>query len=262
MHLLITVHDGKRKPCDPGGDYSAGVAIPDPFYGLDQKLERVDWVGMFVLGLLGTGHCVGMCGPLIFAFPGRTGRFLPHLFYHLGRVATYTAIGGMMGGIGQLMTGAAADSGAGGAAIIKTALWLVASALLLALGINRLGVIREPGWLSAVSPERIPGFKGALNSAAGNRGGIAFFLMGMMLGFLPCGLSYGAFAQALGSASAPQGVLTTLAFAVGTAPGLLLLGTGASALFSRYRRQSDIISGVLMIIMAVKMGFKAVKMLF
>jgi sulfite exporter TauE/SafE len=224
-------------------------------------MERVDWVGMFLLGLIGTGHCVGMCGPLVFALPGRTGRFLPHLFYHFGRVATYTVIGGVMGGIGQLMAGAAAESGLGAAAIIKVSLWLVASTLLLVLGINRLGVIREPDWLSKVSPERIPGFKGALHGAVGNRGGTAFFLMGAILGFLPCGLSYGAFAQALGSASAAQGFLTTLAFAFGTAPGLLLLGTGASALFSRYRRQSDIIAGILMIVMAAKMAYKAIQTL-
>ena len=42
---------------------------------------------------------------------------------------------------------------------------------------------------------------------------------------------------------------------------IILLGTGASALFSRYRRQSDIVSGTLMIYMAVKMGHKAIRML-
>jgi len=223
-------------------------------------MDGVDLWGMFLLGLLGTGHCIGMCGPLIFAFPGRTGRFLPHVLYHLGRVTTYTVIGGIMGGIGQLMAGAAAGSGAGGVVMVKVSLWLVASALLLVLGITRLGIVREPGWLNFVSPERMPGFKNVLEGAAGNRGQAAFFLMGVMLGFLPCGLSYGAFAQALGNASAVQGILATLAFALGTAPGLILLGTGASALFSRYRRQSDIISGILMIYMAVKMGFKAIRM--
>jgi sulfite exporter TauE/SafE len=226
------------------------------------EMDRVDIWGMFLLGLLGTGHCIGMCGPLIFAFPGRTGRFLPHLLYHLGRVTTYTVIGGIMGGIGQVMAGAAAGGSSGGIVMVKVSLWLIAAALLLVLGVTRLGIIREPGWLNAVSPERIPGFKSALEGALGDRGRSAFFVMGVMLGFLPCGLSYGAFAQALGNANAILGVLATLAFGLGTAPGLILMGTGASALFSRYRRQSDIISGVLMIYMAVKMGHKAIKMLF
>jgi hypothetical protein len=44
-------------------------------------------------------------------------------------------------------------------------------------------------------------------------------------------------------------------------PGLILLGTDASAIFSRYRRQSDIFSGMIMILMALQMGFKALRML-
>lgn len=224
-------------------------------------MDGGDLWGMFLLGLLGTGHCIGMCGPLIFAFPGRTGRFLPHLLYHLGRVTTYTVVGGIMGGIGQLMAGAAAGSGPGMVAVVKVSLWLIAAALLLVLGATRLGIIREPGWLNGAAPERIPGFKSALKGAAGNRGQAAFFLMGVMLGFLPCGLSYGAFAQSLGNANVLRGVLATLAFALGTAPGLILLGTGASALFSRYRRQSDIIAGILMAYMGVAMGYKVIKML-
>ena len=61
----------------------------------------LDLISLFFLGLLGTGHCIGMCGPLVVAFPGRTGRVAPHLFYHLGRLVTYGGIGAMMGGIGS-----------------------------------------------------------------------------------------------------------------------------------------------------------------
>ena len=60
-----------------------------------------------------------------------------------------------------------------------------------------------------------------------------FLPLGLLLGFLPCGLSYGAFAQALGTGSSAAGALLVLAFAAGTVPGLLLLGTGLSAIFRR-----------------------------
>ena len=215
-------------------------------------MDRLDLWGMFMLGLLGTGHCIGMCGPLIFAFPGRTGKFMPHVWYHLGRVTTYTALGGIMGGLGQMLAGAAAGGATGslgGVNLIKGVLWLVAAALLMLFGVTRLGVIREPG------------FKRALHGATEHPGTAVFYFLGVMLGFLPCGLSYGAFAQALGTGNAAQGTLLVLAFAVGTVPGLILLGTGASAIFSRYRRQSDILSGAVMILMALKMGYKAMKML-
>jgi sulfite exporter TauE/SafE len=223
-------------------------------------MDRLDLWGMFMLGLLGTGHCIGMCGPLIFAFPGRTGKFMPHVWYHLGRVTTYTALGGVMGGLGQMLTGAATGA-LDGVVLIKGVLWLVAAAFLVLFGVTRLGVIREPGWLTALSPERIPGFKRALQDATEHPGTAVFYFLGIMLGFLPCGLSYAAFAQALGTGNAAQGTLLVLAFSVGTVPGLVLLGTGASAIFSRYRRPSDVLSGVVMILMALKMGHKAIRML-
>ncbi|MFO7708411.1 MAG: sulfite exporter TauE/SafE family protein [Desulfobacterales bacterium] len=222
-------------------------------------MDGVDIWGMFLLGLLGTGHCIGMCGPLIFAFPGRTGRLLPHLAYHLGRIATYTGVGAALGGIGQMMAGSGGDPG--GVVAVKVVLWLVAASLLLVLGVARLGIFPEPRWLSLVAPDRIPGFKVALEGATSGRGLAPFLVLGLILGFLPCGLSYGAFANALGTASVLKGTASTLAFAVGTAPGLILLGTGASALFNRFRRQSDILAGVLMILMAVKMAHKAISML-
>jgi hypothetical protein len=214
---------------------------------------------MFLLGLLGTGHCIGMCGPLIFAFPGRTGRLMPHLAYHLGRIATYTAVGAALGAVGQVMAGPGGDPGS--VATIKVVLWLVAASLLMVLGVARLGIFPEPRWLNLVSPERIPGFKSALGGATSGKGLAPFLFLGLILGFLPCGLSYGAFAQALGSASVLKGTVVTLAFALGTAPGLILLGSGASALFNRFRRQSDILAGILMIVMALKMGHKAFTML-
>ena len=57
-------------------------------------------VALFVLGLSGTSHCIGMCGPLVFAFPGKTGRLGPHLCYHAGRITTYTGMGILMGSVG------------------------------------------------------------------------------------------------------------------------------------------------------------------
>ncbi len=223
-------------------------------------MDGVDIWGMFLLGLLGTGHCIGMCGPLIFAFPGRTGRLMPHLAYHAGRVATYTGVGAVLGGVGQLMAGAAAGAG-GGVATVKIVLWLVAALFLLVLGTTRLGILPEPRWLSVVDISRMPWFKTALQGASENKSSFPFLVLGLILGFLPCGLSYGAFANALGTASLVKGTVSTLAFAVGTAPGLILVGTGASALFNRYRRPSDIIAGILMILMGLKMGHKAVTML-
>jgi hypothetical protein len=220
-------------------------------------MEHVDLAGMFMLGLLGTGHCLGMCGPLVFAFPGRTGRFMPHVWYHLGRMTTYAAVGGILGGVGAALAALTGMNTPSATASLQAGLRLMGAGLLAALGLVRLGWVREPRWLDQLSPEPIPGFKRALAGTSNSRGLAVFFVQGLLLGLLPCGLSYGAFAQALSAARAADGALLVLAFAIGTAPGLLLLGTGVAAIIRRYRRQSDIIAGILMLVMAAKLIFKA-----
>ncbi|MGE5256429.1 MAG: sulfite exporter TauE/SafE family protein [Hyphomicrobiales bacterium] len=220
-------------------------------------MEHVDLVGLFMLGLLGTGHCLGMCGPLIFVFPGRTGRFMPHVWYHLGRVTTYAAVGGILGGVGAGLAALTGMNTPADAAPLQAGLRLIAAALLTLLGLIRLGWVREPRWLDRLSLERIPGFQRAMDGLEHSGGASIFFAQGLMLGLLPCGLSYGAFAQALGTAGAAAGTLLVLAFALGTAPGLLLLGTGVAAVVRRYRRQSDIIAGILMLAMGARLAAKA-----
>ena len=220
-------------------------------------MEKVDLLGMFMLGLLGTGHCVGVCGPLVFAFPGRSGRFMSHVWYHLGRVTTYVAVGAVLGGVGALLAALTGMDTKADVANLQTWLRIFAAALLAVLGLIRLGWVREPRWFDLLNPERIPGFKRALSGASDSQGQAVFFLLGLLLGFLPCGLSYGAFAQALGTGSAATGALLVLAFAAGTVPGLLLLGTGVAAIVRRYRRPSDIIAGIMMLYMAAMLVRKA-----
>jgi hypothetical protein len=75
----------------------------------------------------------------------------------------------------------------------------------------------------------------------------------MVMGLLPCGLSFGAFARALAAADMLTGAALTLLFGLGTLPGLLLLGTGLSVLARRYRRHSDLLSGIVMTAIALRL---------
>ncbi|MDZ7581006.1 MAG: sulfite exporter TauE/SafE family protein [Deltaproteobacteria bacterium] len=81
---------------------------------------------------------------------------------------------------------------------------------------------------------------------------------GLLMGFLPCGLSFAAFSRALAAGGILNGFLLLAAFGIGTLPGLLLIGTGATALARRYQPQSDIIAGLLMIAMGLSLGLKAI----
>jgi sulfite exporter TauE/SafE len=213
-------------------------------------MEDIDLIGMFVLGALGTGHCIGMCGPLVFAFPGRSGRFLPHVWYHAGRVGTYVLVGAALGAAGMALSARTPLAGV---------LRLAAAVVLGAFGLMRLGWLPEPRWMLALSLEKVPGFRRILAQGPQGPSAAGHLLTGAVFGLLPCGLSYGAFAKALGTGSAAGGALSALAFGLGTTPGLLLLGTGLAAVVRRYRRASDLLAGALMITMAVQLAIKAAK---
>jgi sulfite exporter TauE/SafE len=228
------------------------------------KMNDFDVYSMIMLGLLGTGHCLAMCGPLVFAFPASTGRFSPHLFYHLGRAITYIVIGGLMGAMGAVLAEIASTTGADPAvwiAPIQIGLGLVAALFLFVFGLSRLGIIPEPKWLSIASPDKIPGYRKIVKSAALQKRQADMLMLGLMLGLLPCGLSYAAFARALPAGGMLKGAILVAAFAIGTVPGLLILGTGASKIVQRYRKQSDILAGLLMLYMAIKLGLKAGRVL-
>ena len=228
-------------------------------------MNEIDLYAMFMLGILGTGHCIGMCGPLVFAFPASTGKFSPHVSYHLGRTITYTVMGVIMGAIGVGLAELASASGTNPqiwVGRIQAALRLLAAIFLIIFGLSRLALVPEPGWLAVATPDKIPGYQKVLKSAVLQKSQLDMLLIGLIMGLLPCGLSYGAFAQALSTGSMIRGAILVLAFALGTVPGLLLLGTGASKIVQRYRRQSDILAGLLMLYMGIKLGIKVYTSVF
>jgi sulfite exporter TauE/SafE len=219
--------------------------------GLGAETVWVDWklYSMVVLGLLGTAHCVGMCGPLVLALPMRRGRVSAHLLYHLGRITTYTIVGAVIGAfgarVGHLDSGGSADLG--GMARMQVVLSLIAAALLLLFGLVRLGIVNEPSWMAAASPAKLPGFAAVQRRVVTGHRGVSMVLLGLMLGLLPCGLSFGAFAAALPAGGAWQGALRLLAFGLGTLPGLLLLGTVAAGFARRHARLFDRLAGLLLV---------------
>ncbi len=224
-------------------------------------MDELTVASAFFLGLAGTGHCIGMCGPLVVAVPGQAKRFSAHLLYHAGRTTTYSGIGAFMGGLGSSLAGLAGRIGADPVlwlSRIQIGFSLVAAAFLFWFGISRIGMVEEPSWMSNASPDRIPGYRKALRSAVFDKKSTGMFLMGTMMGFLPCGLSFAAFARALASSGPLAGALLLFSFAAGTMPGLLLVGAGAAGFFGKYRQHSDIVSGILMIGMGYSLAADAI----
>jgi sulfite exporter TauE/SafE len=222
-------------------------------------------IALLMLGFSGTGHCIGMCGPLVIAFPGKTDGMASHLYYHAGRIATYTGVGILMGGVGLAVAKLASVAGYDYLAMIarmQLAFSLLAGFLLLLLGMAQLGIVGEPAWLTIVNPERLPGYGPLVRTALRKTSAGVMFITGVFMGFLPCGLSFAAFSRALAASRPLEGGVFLFAFGLGTLPGLLLIGTGASALSRRYRKHFDIISGMLMIGMAVSLLVKGLATVF
>ncbi len=228
-------------------------------------MSDADMVSMFFLGLTGTGHCIGMCGPLVVAIPGQSPKFSAHLLYHLGRTVTYTITGCLMGGIGVGIAGLLAGSGADPLLVfsgIQILFSLAAAGFLFWFALSRFGLVPEPSWMTVASPDKAPGYRKAMQIALVQKRLAGMFLVGLAMGLLPCGLSFAAFARALAAQGPVHGGLLLVSFGLGTWPGLLLIGTGAAGLYRKYRKHSDILSGILMAGMAFSLTADAVFAIF
>lgn len=221
---------------------------------------QMDLLALFMLGFLGTGHCIGMCGPLVVALPGQTGRMGAHLAYHVGRILTYGLIGGVMGAAGSGLVRLAAIVGADPmlwVSRIQVGISILAGLFLLFFGLSRLGLLKEPDWLAIAIPSRMPGWRRLTALPSVHRSNRNFFLTGLLLGGLPCGLSYAAFASAFAGARPFAGVAMGVVFGLGTLPGLLAVGAGAAMMFSRFRQTADLLAGLVMLAMAASLLVKA-----
>lgn len=213
----------------------------------------VDLTGMFLLGLLGGGHCVGMCGPIALAVcPAAKGASASVVLYNLGRVVTYTMIGGVVGALGGAVGGIGA--------VVRAQMWLalVAGLLMAFFGLALLRVIAQPRWMFAIDGGKFPGVGPLLRGVVRERRAWMALPLGLVLGFLPCGLSLAAFTRALGADGFIRGAMLVAAFGVGTLPAMSLVAWAGGRLTVRMRQTAEMIAGVVLIAMAVQHVSKAV----
>lgn len=168
------------------------------------------------LGLLGSFHCVGMCGPLALALPVhhlRSGqKSLAHLLYNAGRIITYSILGLFFGLVGrgfylagwQQMFSIVAGS----------------SILFLAVLQQIINKSYQPRWLRVFSQQVQKKIVFFLKQQSHT----GYLLMGMANGLLPCGMVYMAIAAALVTGNAGQSTLLMAGFGMATLPAMLLLG--------------------------------------
>ncbi len=183
---------------------------------------------IFLAGLLGSSHCVGMCGgfALMLGLNSKTPwrNLGAQLIYSSGRIFTYTVLGCAAGYFGgQLNRDWSLWVN------VSAVLSLVAGAFLIYQGLLAAGVAlwnKRPATTSTGGCLTAPIFKTFLMSTSITQR----FLAGVVTGFLPCGLLYGALALAAASGNLLTGGITMALFGLGTVPLMVLTGVGGNLL--------------------------------
>ena len=190
-------------------------------------------ISAFVVGLLGGVHCAGMCGGIVGALSLgiQSGRQLPVLFaYNLGRIASYTLAGAVMGALGFFFSGLLSVQMAQRVLLTFAGVFLILMGFYLAGWSAALSRVERAG---GVIWRRIEPLGRGLLPVRTVRQALA---LGMLWGWLPCGLVYSELVWTVSSGGALQGASLMLAFGLGTLPNLLLMGVAANQL-NRWTRR-------------------------
>lgn len=202
-------------------------------------------VSALILGLLGGGHCLGMCGGLMsaltLAIPAeqRAQRFRLLLSYNLGRILSYASAGLLLGLAGWAL----ASSPAAMALRVVAALLLIGMGLYLAgwwSGLTRIEALGRGLWrhIQPLTRRFMP-----VDSAS------KALLLGSLWGWLPCGLVYSTLLWSASQGDALDSAALMLAFGLGTLPVLLATGMAAERLLILLRQRGVRMAGGVLVIL-------------
>jgi len=169
----------------------------------------------FIIGLVGSLHCIGMCGPIVVALPVKgfsTFRLIiTRLLYNIGRVITYSFLGLLFGILGKnlnILGLQQITSIVFGAVMIL----VVITPSKIKNSISRVSVVSSANGL----------LKKGFSKLISKQSAESFFLIGILNGFLPCGFVYVGIAGALVTGSLMNAVIYMFLFGLGTIPVMFL----------------------------------------
>lgn len=218
-------------------------------------------ISAFIIGIVGGVHCIGMCGGIVTALSfatapdavaaAATKKLFIHLSYNLGRISSYAVMGALFGWLGQLSTQLVFAHQA------QVILKIIAGVFMLLLGLYLCN-----WWRGLTYIEKLGGYWWRLLEPFARRlipirSPAQGFAVGLVWGWLPCGLVYSVLVWSLSSGGAVAGASLMLAFGLGTLPNLLLMGLAAGSLQRFFHRQYiKTIAGVLVMGFAIVMLYQ------
>jgi hypothetical protein len=227
----------------------------------------LDFIASLSIGFLGSLHCLGMCGPLILAYSLQIDRVQPpastsgalslqsgvshHLAFHLGRLTTYGFLGAVAGLLFHLVNLERIFFN------LRSGLALVGGTLMILMGLALMRIMPLPGMTRfSFNGSWMRASFGRLLTSQGHSSKI---VLGMAVGFLPCGLSWAMIVKAATTQNPPAGFLIMVAFGLGTVPALFLPGISASLLSLRSRLVGERLAALSVIAMGLILVVKGAK---
>lgn len=210
-------------------------------FDMETKLNNASYAVLFVVGILTSIHCVGMCGGIMLSQTlknegkNKFEAMKPALLYNAGRVLSYSILGGIVGAIGSVFALSLS---------VQAGLQIFAGVFMIMMGFNMAGFsafrkfqIKLPASVCKLQAKpRTP------------------FLVGVLNGFMPCGPLQTMQIFALGTGSALYGSLSMFMFALGTVPLMLTFGAVSSLLSKGYTKKILKFSGILIIVLGLIMS--------
>lgn len=208
----------------------------------------------FVTGIVGSLHCVGMCGPIALALPGKGkgwAKILPgRLLYNVGRITTYALLGLLIGAFGRGLAMAGWQQG----------LSIALGIFLLVLAIFQLNP--ESGLVKIKVIDRaLVRLRSALGTFLKDGRPHSMFQLGLLNGLLPCGFVYVALAGALSTGTMWEASAFMAMFGAGTLPAMLAISIAGGLITPRMGRKFrpfltgfTALFGVLLILRGMNLG--------
>ena len=218
-------------------------------FNMESKLSSsTSYIMLFVIGIFTSIHCVGMCGGILMSQsiitlykPSIYGSLKPIILYNMGRVISYTILGGIVGALGSVLSISLSTQ-----ALIS----IFAGLFMVIMGFN----------LSGFSLFRAFSIKLPLKKSLKNKSSTPF-IVGLLNGFMPCGPLQTMQLYALASGSFTIGALSMMFFALGTIPLMLTFGLIVNFINSKNTKYLIKISGLLVILLGFIMANRGLTLL-
>lgn len=201
-------------------------------------------ISALLLGLMGSFHCAGMCGPIAIALPLHGNTIPQKIFggalYNIGRAITYGIMGAIFGMLGQGLQ----LIGFQQKVSVVMGVLMIISVLFPSIFKNQYSL--DKSWLKFIGR-----LKKSLGKLLTIRSFSSLFLIGLLNGLLPCGLVYMAIAGAIGTGEVLLGILYMILFGLGTIPMMLAISLAGNLFSSAIRNKINKLIPILVVLVGI-----------